>query len=526
MPVLSNNPQSASAEEFTIRQTANQKNEFLVVSVLALAFGVYRAVRLGQDTNWDWQNYHDYDVLALFHGRGAVDVAPAGIQTFLNPLPYIPFYLLRHFLPPMLGGAIVGAVQALNLPVAWILLRRLLPDFGWFAMAAAMVISSSGAMTLSEIGTSFADLPTALAVLAGIVLLLPAGPRRPRTVLIAGIFVGAAVGLKLTNAAFAVGALVMILCGERPLRLAAWFGLGGAFGAVLTGGAWSIYLWQEFQNPFFPFYNAIFHSAAGPAWNAPRVVPYRFPHGFIDALSYPFRWVVAGNSTAEATFRDARFAVLGVLAAIGLCAAAWRRRWALSHRETEFCIFFAVSFLLWMLAFSIQRYLIVLEILCGPLIVVLFHRAAPVVARNIMIGATALALVLWVKPSDWGHRPWIKAFDRILLAETLQNPATYFLVDKPVAYAVRSFPAESRFYQLADSDLPILAGALFDQRIRGALARPLPGGTWVMRIKGYPTPTDLLGQYHLEIDDARSCLTLAGAGPDLEFCPLRQDQSR
>jgi len=318
----------------------------------------------------------------------------------------------------------------------------------------------------------------------------------------------------------------MILCGERPLRFAAWFGLGGAFGALLSGGAWSIYLWQEFQNPLFPFYNAIFHSAAGPAWNAPRVVPYRFPHGFIDALSYPFRWAVTGNSTAEAPFRDVRFAVLGVLAAVGLCASAWRRRWALSHRETEFCIFFAVSFLLWMLVFSIQRYLIVLEILSGPIVVVLFYRAAPLAARNIIIGATALALALWVKPSDWGHRPWTNAFDRIVLPEALQNPATYLLVDKPVAYTVRSFPAESRFYQLADSDLPILSGTLFDQRIRGGLARPLPGGIWVMLVKGRPMPGDLLGRYDLEIDDARPCLTLAGAGPDLEFCRLRLGQSR
>ena len=526
MTVLSNKFRPAATGRFAIHQTAKQKNELLVVTVLAVAFGVYRTVHLGQDTNWDWQNYHDYDVLALFHGRGGIDVAPAGIQTFLNPLPYIPFYLLRHFLPPMFGGAMVGAMQALNLPLAWLLLRRLLPDSSWFAMTGAMVISASGAMTLSEIGTSFADLLTAIPVVIGIVLLLPQGPRRPETVLIAGIFIGAAVGLKLTNAAFAVGALAMILCGERRLRLAAWFGLDGASGALLTGGAWSIYLWQEFQNPLFPFYNAIFHSAAGPAWNAPRVVPYRYPQGVIDALSYPFRWVVAGNSTAEATFRDARFAVLGVLAAIGLCAAAWRRRWVLSRRETEFCVFFSVSFLLWMLVFSIQRYLIVLEILCGPLFAVLFYRAAPARARNLIIGVLALGLALWVKPGDWGHRPWTNAFDRIALPEAMQTPGTYLLVDKPVAYAVRSFPAESRFYQLADSDLPILTGAPFDQRIRGGLAHPLPGGIWVMRINGHPMPADLLGRYDLEVDNARPCLTLAGAGPDLEFCLLRHSQSR
>jgi hypothetical protein len=142
-------------------------------------------------------------------------------------------------------------------------------------------------------------------------------------------------------------------------------------------------------------------------------------------------------------------------------------------------------------------------------------------ARNIVIGATALALALSVKPGDWGHRPWTHAYDRILVPEALQNPASYFLVDKPVAYAVRSFPADSRFYQLADSDLPIAKGTPFDQRIRAGLAHPLPGGIWVVLIKGNSISTGLLRPYDLALDDARPCLTLAGAGPDLEFCPLR-----
>jgi hypothetical protein len=525
MTVLSNKVPADVAASFADRQTAMQRNELWVVTALSAAFGVYRAIHLGQDTNWDWQNYHDYGVLALLHGRGGIDVAPAGIQTFLNPVPYIPFYFLRHFLPPIFGGALVGAIQALNLPIAWILLRRLIPDLSWLAMAAAIVISACGAMTLSEVGTSFADSLTAIPVLIGIVLLLPAGPRRPRAVLIAGVFVGAAVGLKLTNGVFAVGGLAMILCGERPLRFATWFSLGGAIGALLTGGAWSIHLWQEFQNPVFPFSNSLFHSAAGPSWNVPRIDPNR-PRGFLDALSYPFRWVIGWDRTAEVKFRDARFAVVVILAAPAICVAAWRRRWILARRETEFCIFFSVSFLLWMLIFATQRYITVLEILCGPVIAILVYRTAPTMGRDIVTAALAIALALSVKPGDWGHRPWKSAYSRIILPEVLRQPATYFLVDKPVAYAVRSFPAASRFYQLADSDLPIVTGTLFDQRIRAGLARPLPGGSWVMLIKGHPIPAGLLGQYDLEIDDARPCLTLAGASPDLEFCPLRHGPSR
>ena len=47
----------------------------------------------GEDINWDWRNYHEYSAFALIHGRFNEDVAPAGIQTFLNPLGYLPAYL-------------------------------------------------------------------------------------------------------------------------------------------------------------------------------------------------------------------------------------------------------------------------------------------------------------------------------------------------------------------------------------------------------------------------------------------------
>src|SRR6476660_3809406 len=49
----------------------------------------------GEDINWDWRNYHEYGAFALLNGRFDQDVAPGGFQTFLNPLPYLPAYLLR-----------------------------------------------------------------------------------------------------------------------------------------------------------------------------------------------------------------------------------------------------------------------------------------------------------------------------------------------------------------------------------------------------------------------------------------------
>src|SRR5688500_8071941 len=47
---------------------------------------------LGQDTNWDLRNYHLYNAYAFLNDRQAMDLAPAGQQTWLNPLLDIFWY--------------------------------------------------------------------------------------------------------------------------------------------------------------------------------------------------------------------------------------------------------------------------------------------------------------------------------------------------------------------------------------------------------------------------------------------------
>jgi hypothetical protein len=70
--------------------------EAWIVIVGSLLAGAAYTWFAGEDINWDWQNYHEYGAFALINGRLGQDVAPAGIQTFLNPLAYLPAYLLRH----------------------------------------------------------------------------------------------------------------------------------------------------------------------------------------------------------------------------------------------------------------------------------------------------------------------------------------------------------------------------------------------------------------------------------------------
>ncbi|MEA2863761.1 MAG: hypothetical protein QOC84_1717 [Bradyrhizobium sp.] len=229
-----------------------------------------------------------------------------------------------------------------------------------------MLIAASGPMTLSEVGTSFSDILTALPVLAGFTLAL-----RERH-LLAGLLLGAAVGLKLTNIVYALGAAAAVLVAQRPLRPTISLALGGAIGGVATGGAWSLMLWHETGNPVFPLFNGIFRS--GELWPVSILDTQFLPRNLWDALAYPIYWMLGDNRGSEYPFRDARFAVAMALFLLCIGKGLTKRTPIFTRGDAQLFVLVGLSYGAWLALFSIQRYAIVLELTCGPLIVLLLLR--------------------------------------------------------------------------------------------------------------------------------------------------------
>ena len=269
--------------------------------------------------------------------------------------------------------------------IAWIVT----PALGWKerlpTVLAAVVISAASPMAISEVGTTFSDLLTSILVLGGLALLMRAEFQPGRAVstsmwiVLAGALVGAAVSLKLTNAAFAIGLFAAAMVGwrswsERLTAIAATCA-GGCLGFALCGGFWYLRMWRTFGNPFFPYYNAIFRSPDYPS--TASVFDGRYlPHSLLEALSYPFRWAIGGQATAELSSRDIRFAVLIVAGLVAFSARLARGpdasvQWTPAGRRLV--IFFLVAFCVWMYEWSIQRYIVMLELLLGPVLVLVLQ---------------------------------------------------------------------------------------------------------------------------------------------------------
>ena len=327
-----------SAEAGLVRLPRRLRVPDAALLALFLAAGAAASVALGVDRNWDLLNYHLYNPLALLTDRSG-DIAPPGAQRFFNPAADLPFFWLLRSLNehPLLVAALMGLPAGAAAFLVLLLSRLVLREAGAGSPALFALLSTLGAATgagfRSQIGTTHNDLLTAVPLLAALLLALRAAvlspPRPPpaATLVLAGSLAGAAVGLKLTNAPFAAGlggALAAALwAGGQPLARPLGLLLGGgALGFALAAGPWMLHLWQEWGNPFFPFFDTLFAAGRPPApvGRDPRFLP----QGALEWLFFPFTWALSdAPRSSEMEMRDPRVA-LAFLALVALALGARR----------------------------------------------------------------------------------------------------------------------------------------------------------------------------------------------------------
>ena len=382
---------------------------------------------LGADANWDLFNYHLYGPFALLHGKLGIDLAPAGIQTYFNPLLDLPYYLMARHWPAPAAGFVMGLLHGLNFVLLYGIAREVLRELPERERRrAALLLAAAGCLTanfLSELGNSMGDDTTALFVLGSFWLLLAGWDRlgKPWLPLAAGVLLGLGVGLKLTNAVYAValclGLLALPLAWPARLRAGFAFGAGVLAGLALTAGFWFTLMWRDFGNPLFPQFSALFPNplvhAIGVADGSWR------PKGVLDALLWPFLTALDSRRAGQLDLHQAIWPLAYVLY---LCWAIRRLRHgpaaAPAPRERLILIVLPLAYLAWLALFGVYRYLVPAELL-APLTVFLLWRRLLDQPRAARAAAWSLSLatllVLAGGVSTWGHEPWSA---RMLRADT------------------------------------------------------------------------------------------------------------
>ncbi len=454
----------------------------ILVAVLSAVVYGSLSVWSGQENNWDFRNYHFYNPYAFLNDRMGHDIAPAFRQTYYNPLPDVPYYLVIRHMPPRVGGFLLGAAQGMNLLLVVLiglhLFRRAKPWVAWLISLSAGIVGMTGAAMSYELGTTYNDNLMSLFVLGGLYLFLkgaseaPAARRSVSFFLWAGLVLGLGAGLKLTAViwlgAVVIACLFLEMDWLRRIRAAVLVGLAGTAGLLATGGFWMWKLWRLFGNPLFPYMNHLFKS---PYTHLESFTDDRFfPHGWVQHWFYPFVFGADLRAVSDGRVGSwwiAVLYVLFVLVVLKWIGSRWLRRRAAGGRDdagladpaliAPLLGFVVAGYVAWQVLYSNYRYLVPLEVLC-PLLAVAFLGA---LLKN-RIQVAVLAAILFglmahetrreqVRRVDWTdtwfneHIPALKDPDHSLV----------LLVDhrKPLACVIPLFPPGVRFIRVAGEAL-------------------------------------------------------------------------
>lgn len=455
---------------------------------IPLLFGLL-AVKLGQDYNFDLRNYHLYNAFAFLNGKVGFDLAPAQMQTYFNPTIDLLYYGLINVLPGPLAGFVMGTLQGLNFILLVIIAQLLLPakKDGQYTLLPLMLALAGmlGNAFLSEFGNTMGDNLTALAVLGALVLLLRAWPRLPTgagwvTLLAAGSVMGVGVGLKLTVAVFALALcaslLAMPLSVVGRVRASFLFGVGVLFGLAITGGHWYFKMWSLFGNPLFPQFGSMFPSPlAAPI----AVSDTRFlPHGLIECLLWPLISLIEPSRISEIEIANPVWSLL-YLGGIALVLKTFLLRRPVDTMENArqdgriavVTVFVVLSYIVWMLLFSIYRYLVPIELLAPLMLWLLAHALLP----RALAGKIAVVLLLVIIASNfprkhWGYAEWASTSFKAetpVFTDPSQSMVLTVLHDAPMGWLVPMFPKQLAFASL-NSSFP--ESEAYRRRVAGMVA--------------------------------------------------------
>lgn len=433
-------------------------NVLILIFFILLSYAL--ALYQGQDINWDLLNYHLYNGYAITHWRYGNDIAPALIQTYLNPLLDVLNFYIISLQKPMLCTCLLSFSSGFAAFIAFKLAELLFEPFTRrycsILMLSAVLLGYIGVMNISLLGTTTNDVIVSLFVLTALLYLLRAIEHHQASfkyILVAGLLSGMAAGFKLTAACYSLGLILTLLLSKLIDRQLWQYCLAFVaitlIGFLSVNGFWMLYLFKQYQSPLFPYYNNVFHSPYAPylSFNlSPSGEELHWRHFLFLPVYLAFK---TNAFFSERTLRDAHlFIVLIFFIFYFIRRLKGKLHTYASPVWEGLATFFIVSYIIWLMQFAVYRYILPLELISGLVIVyVICATTEKNILRAISITFIGIVLLFTTVYPSWGRKPYGSQY--ISLTTPIVEPHAKILLDSfPSAYVVIFFPATSEFIGL------------------------------------------------------------------------------
>jgi hypothetical protein len=360
---------------------AIRRNHILMI-VIPIFFGFY-SIFLGQDVGWDLRDYHFYNGFAFLNKKINIDFAPAGYQSYFNPLLDAIYYKMALNLWPPLIGFILGYLQGLNFILILIIAQKILKDLkGSDYYTIPLLLAITGCLTptfLWVVGKITHDTITSLFNLCSLICILhfneEHGKKNILYLYAAGLISGALACLKLTNIIYPTSIFLSLAIHNKkqsnPFSLLI-FGTFFLFGIAISNGFWFSKMWILFKNPFFPQFGFLFKNSF---ISTNSVADGRFiPKKLYEYFIWP---IITAINHENYPSNHVIWIPIYILLIILPFKNGINFKFKNISNENYIITYVSIAYVLWMMIFSIDRYLISAEILAPLIIWILSHKIFP-----------------------------------------------------------------------------------------------------------------------------------------------------
>lgn len=384
----------------SVEKIKNIKNfDFILALYFFLIAGIASMCK-GVDRSFDVRNYHVYNPYAFLYDRYDVDIMPADIQSYFNPIMDIPYYLmLKHlndfpYVVAFFQGTSYAFLMFMIYKIAALVFKKYNRSILIFL---SVLVGSTAALTLYNIGTLMHDIFVADLVLVSIYFILKSFDEFAwKNIVYSSFILGCICGLKLTTGSFGIAIILALMFFVKHFKnpFKVWFTFVAItfLGFLFTNGFWMIKLYSLYGNPFMPYFNNIFHS---DYVNCADVLKEDFrhiaPHGIKEFLFYPFYFYqhlpVKGF---EMNYQDFRFAAIYLVIVLNLLITRFvdskvlKDKYGLNFVQISFLLLVCVfTYIIWINVSPTVRYLTPASALAGVIVFAFLIKCYAFLEQNI-----------------------------------------------------------------------------------------------------------------------------------------------
>ncbi len=456
-----------------------------------ILLGVALSVIFPHEIVWDFSNYHYYNGYAFLTGTTFYHLAPAYVNSYFNPLLEVPVYFIVLFFNNY--PFVLSAYEGLWLGILYFIFFKILllvfpsqTKLQKLGIVCAFVFGVIGYDLVSQIGSTTNEINMSVFYMGGLYFILSSWFKDQKPVvwklMTGGFLLGVCAGLKMTAVphVFALFLTCLICAKLIPSFWKSGLIVAGGLliGFLITNGFWMMKLHEAFQNPVYPWLNALFQSDFVIKENV-RENSY-LPQSIWQYLFLPFGvFQVDGlyhHFDNKITLPLLISYLLVIFTLIGFCFRNFRQNIPNAKISFFLVVLTLWIYVVWLMTTTVVRYLIPFNLLSGIVLLVFLYGKQLLKSSDGFFSLGLFVIVFMFIPTQ--YRFYFKKADpsKIVSVEDplIPDDAVVILDGRPTAFVIPQWQTKARFMQYDNSAFAgsILKEKGFQKELKKIFANP------------------------------------------------------